>query len=208
MTTRHLFYALAMGAAIFSTSCEKEEDPATNNNNGNGNGNGNNNITNNTLQVGADSGPVNMYSAYQPTDANTGNKYFTLFVYLDNAGSSPQWLELALNEIPMANKTLQWQDGTNAPGDLKQDEFSFRMKMAGEDWTGVFTSTGWETTGTLEARVSGNKLEFSFSDIELADSPIAPRVNVREKASGKFTVNLDDLQDLQAGPTAFYDLLD
>lgn len=204
MNIRNLFYTAAIGLTFFLSACEKEEtqDPSNNNNNP-----GNQNIENNTLYAGSNTGPVNKYTAHQPTDVNTNKDYINVFVFKDNVANSTHWIELLLHEIPSGNKTLTWQSGSSAPGDLQADEFVFRMKMNSDTWYGVYATNGWQTTGTINAVVDGNKLVISFEDIELADNFISTNVTKTEKVSGKITLNLDDLQNLQPGPTAIYDLI-
>lgn len=189
-------------------ACEKD-DTTTDDNTNNNNNNNNTTITNNTLTVGSNTSSLNLYTAYLATDVNTNLDYYTFFIYKDDVLDRKQYINLQLKEIPSASKTLDWQSGSSAPGDLTADQFALQAKVNDEIWYGEYTVDGWATTGTMQAVVSNGKLTLWWENIELADNFITPNVTSREKCSGKLTFNLSDLQSASANTsTTVFNLTD
>ena len=181
--------------AISLIACEKDDDSTTNDPGNDGNNNPSA-LTNNMISVGTDSTSLNKYSAYVATDVNTNKSYFDIFIYKDDVLDRKQYMLLHLTEIPTASKTLNWQSGANAPGAIKADEFVIYPKVNDKRWFGVYTVSGYETAGTMQATVNNGKLTLSYEDVELADEFISVNVTERKKCSGKITFLLSDLQGL------------
>lgn len=194
--------------ALVSLSACENEDSNDVNEDPNANGGSSSNLTNNTLVVGAQSSALNLYTVHQATDVNTNKEYIEIYIFKDDLANRDNYLLMTLKEIPTSSKTLSWQSGSSAPGDLTADQFTLFPKLADQRWYGVYSSTGFETTGDMQATVNGSKLTLSFEDIELADNFISTNVNARENVSGKFTFNTSDLQNLPTRPSAPKSLID
>ena len=196
---------MMLTGAVALSSCEKDE---TENDESNNEPTNNSNLANNTLKAGSESVMLNLYTAHRSTDVNTNKEYIDIYIFKDNAANRANYLQIALNEIPSATKELSWQSGSSAPGDLTPDEFVIFPKVNDMRWYGVYSTTGFETTGKMQAEVDGSKLILSFKDIELADNFISTNVSQTEKVSGKFTFNLPDLQNLGTRPSSPKNLVD
>ncbi len=202
---KKLVYLFSFLAAFGLSSCEEDSTEATEDPTNNG---GSNSVTNNSIVVGAQSADLNLYTAYIATDFNTNKDYIDIFIYKDNPANRENYLQLTLHEIPSSSKTLTWQAGSSAPGDLGADEFTMFPKVADKRWYGVYSTNGFETTGEMQATVNGSKLTLSFENIELADNFISANVTEREDVSGKVTFNLADLQNLTNSITGPKNLVD
>lgn len=205
---RKLAYLIGAFSLVLFSACEKEDNNTTEDPTNNGGGGGNSSLTNNVIVVGAQSADLNMFTAHQPTDVNTGKEYIDIFVFKDSPANRENYIQFTLNEVPTSSMVLNWQSGSSAPGDLKADEFTMFPKVADTRWFGVYSTDGFETTGELNAEVNGSKLTLWFEDIELADNFISTNVTTRENVSGKLTFNLSDLQNLTDRPSDMKSLVD
>ena len=175
---------LTMFAISCTKSDNKDDTPQDNNNN-------TSDITNNTVMHTDATGSLTKYMVYYvENDVNNGGDYYEISAWTGEfLGLANDYMRLFLNEVPSANKTYNWQTGGNSPGALSSDEFFVQAKINGKVWYGVYTSTAWTTTGSLDATVSGDKIIFTFSDIELSDNYISTNVTETKKISGKITIS-------------------
>lgn len=197
---KKLAYFLSIAAMLSLSACEKDDssDTTTDPNNSNP---GTTNLTNNTLIAGAQSAEFNKYAVASYTDVNTNKQYIDISIYKDNfATNRENYILIHLDEIPTASKTLNWQSGASAPGDITADEFVIFPKVADARWYGVYSTDGFATTGQMHAVVNGSKLTLWFEDITLADNYISVNVTAEEEVSGKFTFNIADLQNISDRP--------
>jgi hypothetical protein len=199
---KNLIYASAIALSMLFSACENEEAPANTQDNNENNNSQNTpvNLDNNTIYAGSYSGKLKHYTAHRATDVNTNKENIVIFVYGDDLRGDH--IEIGLKEVPSTNKTLNWQSGSAAPGDLTPDQFLLRTKADGNNWYGILATdgSGYQTTGEMIAEVNGNKLVLSFQNIELADNSIESKIEARSKVSGKVSLNLDDLQNLDVSP--------
>ena len=154
-------------------------------------------ISNNSVVVGDSSGTVNKYYPSTAQDFNANNKeYIELYCFDTNISGSSTTVRIFLKSIPSASKKLNWQTSSYAYGDLTDDEFVIQCKVNGKSWYGVYSTTAYSTTGSMDVTVSGGKITFEFKDIELADNYISVNVTEKKKCSGKVTMNLSELQTI------------
>lgn len=192
-----------MAAAVSFISCEKESDETTDtgNNNGNGNGNGGGGtvqVDNNTVVAGSDKGSIALYGAYTANDFNTGNDYIDVYIYDDIMVRDYTW-QIGLHEVPSSSTTLQWQSGSNAPGDLKSNEFYCNVTVNGESWYNPFTSEGYQETGEMVVTINGDKITFTLNEIELSDNYIVPNVTATKKCLAQATMNYTEFKAAAEG---------
>lgn len=176
--------------ALFTMSCNKKtDDPA--NPDPNPGGSGGANITNNTVMHDAATGNLEKYMVlYTANDVNNGGDAYEVSAWSGELlGLADNYLRIFLNEVPAATKTYNWQTSGSSPGALTSDEFFIQAKINGVTWYGVYSTTAWTTTGSLQATIDGDKLIFSFSDIELSDNFISVNVTETKKISGKITID-------------------
>ncbi len=198
---KRLFSILLMAAAVSFVSCEKdsEETTDTGNNNGNGNGGGETvQVDNNTVVAGSEKGSVVIYNAFTANDFNTGNDYIDVFIYDDILVRDYTW-QIGLHEVPSRSTTLQWQSGSNAPGDLKSNEFYCNVKVNGESWYNPFTSEGYQETGEMVVTINGDKITFTLNEIELSDNYIVPNVTATKKCLAQATMNYTEFKAAAEG---------
>jgi hypothetical protein len=171
---------------LFTISCNKNSDD-----NPNPGGGSNANITNNTVTHDAASGSLEKYMVlYTANDVNNGGDSYEVSAWSGELlGLSDNYLRIFLNEVPAATKTYNWQTGGSSQGALSNDEFFIQVKINGATWYGVYSTTAWTTSGSLQATIDGNKLIFTFSDIELSDNFISVNVTETKKISGKITID-------------------
>lgn len=200
-------FLLVAGLLLGMSSCEKD-DKLDDDGNNNNNPPSNSTLANNTIYAGSDSASLNLFTAYRAIDVNTNQEYIDIFIYKDSPLNRENYLQIGLKEIPSVDKVLNWQSGASAPGALTPDEFVIFPKVNDKTWYGVYTTTGFETTGEMTAKIDSGKLILTYEDIELADNFISINVTERMKNSGKITFNLSDLQNLGTSPGTPASLVD
>ncbi len=187
-TTQWLVVFSLIFITLFSASCNKksEDNPAPNPNDGN-----TPNITNNTVMHDAATGSLDKYMvSYAANDVNNGGDSYEVSAWNGELlGLADNYLRIFLNEIPAASKTYNWQTGGSSQGALTNDEFFIQVRINGKTWYGVYSTTAWTTSGSLQATIDGDKLIFAFSEIELSDNFISVNVTETKKISGKITID-------------------
>jgi hypothetical protein len=174
--------------SLFAASCSKSTDeettPTQHNNN-------TSNITNNTVMHADATGTLTKYWVlYTENDVNNGGDAYEVAAWTgDFLALADNYLRIFLNEVPTASKTYTWQTGGSSPGALTSSEFFVQARINGQTWYGVYSTTAWTTTGSLQATVDGDKIIFAFSDIELSDNFISTNVTATKKISGKITIS-------------------
>lgn len=149
--------------------------------------------TNNTIEIEGNVAAFNEYYVTRAVDVNSNKEYYDFLFYTAPYSGTSEYMRFLLTELPTETKTLSWQSGSYAPGDLKANEFSFDIKVNGAQWWGEYAVDGWATTGTAQATVTGTKLTIWFNDIELGDSFLTSSITKRDKCSGKITFDMADI---------------
>jgi len=177
--------------SLFTISCSKSSDDETSPENSENNNENSSSITNNTVMHADATATLEKYMVYYTeNDVNNGGDAYEVQAWTGEfLALSDNYLRIFLNEVPTASKTFKWQTSGNSPGSVENDEFFIQVRINGKTWYGVYTSTAWTTTGSLDATVSGDKVIFSFSEIELSDNFISTNVTETKKISGKITID-------------------
>lgn len=191
----HLALMSLVLLTMFAISCTKsdneDDSPQDNNNN-------TSDITNNTVMHTDATGTLAKYWVlYTENDVNNGGDAYEVAAWTgDFLALADNYLRIFLNEVPTASKIYTWQTSGSSPGALTSSEFFVQARINGQTWYGVYSTTAWTTTGSLQATVDGDKIIFAFSDIELSDNFISTNVTATKKISGKITISKNaDISD-------------
>lgn len=202
MKTTRILIAFGLFIGLSFSACNKGTDPNDPSNNTTDTtstdtttttNNSTANAANNTIEIEGNVAAFDTYMVLKGVDVNSNKEYYDFLFYADPYSGSSDYIRLLLTEIPAASKDLSWQSGSYAPGDLTANEFSFDVKVNGEQWWGEYAVDGWNTTGTMKAVVTGSKLTLWFNDIELGDSYLTSSITKKGNCSGKLTFDTSDL---------------
>lgn len=189
------------------TACEKKEDtsteePVTETPSGNVT------VDNNEVSADGEKGSLNEYYAQYPVDANSNKPFLDIFAYADMGTDSYMAFHIAMHDVPTESKTLEWQSGDNAPGNIAADEFIADVTVNKASWYGGFTSDGYGVTGTLEVIVSGDEITFALPEIQLGNDLLDHKITERVNCSAQITLKLSELQQAVADGSFSGDLIE
>jgi len=143
---------------------------------------------NNSVKAGNDQISVTSAFVTNLPDNNANGQYY-YSIQLSSATSSDGMLTF-MREVPATSTTLKYSTSTGAT--MNTDEFNVsNMRVNNKMWYSVLTTS---QTANITVTVNGDKISFSFVDIQLSDSFLSNNVTESKNCSAKFTLSLSELQ--------------
>lgn len=193
-------------AAVLAVSCSEDVVDDNNNNNNNGNNNPTTGVSNNTVVIDGNTFNLDYYFLKEVV-TGTGDDHYEIVGRAEPTSNKPS-IAFRIGVMPSSNDTWHFQDDSNNPAELQDDEFWSQVSDDTDTWYPVFTSTAFETTGDLVVEVNGDVMTISYENIELSDHYITTNVTESVLVSGKISIDMSDFQgqDLTVGVSG--DLVD
>jgi len=156
---------------------------------------------NNSVKAGNDQISVTSAFVTNLPDNNANGQYY-YSIQLSSATSSDGMLTF-MREVPATSTTLKYSTSTGAT--MNTDEFNVsNMRVNNKMWYSVLTTS---QTANITVTVNGDKISFSFVDIQLSDSFLSNNVTESKNCSAKFTLSLSELQAVPKDGSATLSLM-